>query len=277
MIIDTMVFPILTEADMALPVYLTSIGHWSSQEPIDRPSGYPHYQWLQVVSGSGVVHVGGQKLTAGAGQGFCLLPNEPHIYYATQEPWEVYWLSFRGDLSDTMLKYAGITQSGVYSTADRDMIVTYMKNIYAMTQSDRSFLGLECSKLLYMFLLDLMKVIFVSSHSAEHHVQKLQPVLKYIEENYGELVTIKDLAGCIDVTPQYLCLLFKKALKMRPLEYVNRERINRSKELMFRESDLKMNEIARRVGFDSPSYFSSVFKRLEGLSPEQFKRIHGMR
>ncbi|MNW17971.1 HTH-type transcriptional activator Btr [compost metagenome] len=61
------------------------------------------------------------------------------------------------------------------------------------------------------------------------------------------------------------------------MEYVNRERINRSKELMFRESDIKMHEIAQRVGFDSPSYFSSVFRRIEGLSPEQFKKIHGMR
>ncbi len=276
-IIDTMVFPILTETDTTLPVYLTSIGHWSNQEPIDRPDGYPHFQWLQVMSGTGELHVGGQKMTVRAGQGFCLFPNEPHQYFAVQEPWDIHWLSFRGSLSDTLFRQAGITQSGVYSTADHDMIVTHMKNIYAMTQSDRAFLGLECSKLIYMFLLDLMKVIMVSSHSVEQNYFKLQPVFQYIEANYNRLVTIKDLASCIDVTPQYLCLLFKKAMKMRPMEYVNRERINRSKELMFNESDVKMHEIARRVGFDTPSYFSSVFRRLEGLSPEQFKKIHGMR
>ncbi|MGO4540531.1 AraC family transcriptional regulator [Paenibacillus sp. 2TAB19] len=274
---DTMVFPTLTEADTTLPLYLTSIGHWSNQETIDRPDGYPHFQWLQVMNGAGILQVGEHKMSVQAGQGFCLLPGDPHAYYATEEPWEIFWLSFRGDLSETMLRQAGIKQSGVYSTADHDMMLTHMKNIFAMTQSGRSFLGLECSKLVYMFLLDLMKVILVSSQSAEHHILKLKPVLKYIEDNYDKLITIKDLAACIDITPQYLCLLFKKALKMRPLEYVNRERINRSKELMFHESDIKMNEIARRVGFDSPSYFSSVFKRLEGLSPEQFKKIHGMR
>ncbi|MGO4183793.1 AraC family transcriptional regulator [Paenibacillus sp. MCAF9] len=275
--IDTMVFPILTETDKSLPVYLTSIGHWSDQEPIDRPNGYPHFQWLQVISGSGELHVGDQQMTVRAGQGFCLFPNEQHQYFSIQAPWEIIWMSFRGDLSDKLFRQAGITQSGVYSTADHDMIVTHMKNIYAMTQSGRSFLGLECSKLVYMFLLDLMKVILVSSHSVEQNYLKLQPVLHYIEANYSKLITIKDLAGCIDVTPQYLCLLFKKALKMRPMAYVNRERVNRSKELMFRESEIKMHEISQRVGFDSPSYFSSVFRRLEGLSPEQFKKIHGMR
>jgi AraC-like DNA-binding protein len=277
LVIDTMVFPILTETDTNLPVYLTSIGHWSNQESIDRPNGFPHFQWLQVMAGSGELHVGNQKMTVHAGQGFCLFPNEPHQYFAIQEPWEIYWMSFKGNLSDTMFRQAGITKSGVYSTADHDMIIAHMKNIYAMTQSGRAFLGLECSKLVYMFLLDLMKVILVSTHSVEQNYLKLHPVLQYIEAHYNELITIKDLANCIDVTPQYLCLLFKKAMKMRPMEYVNRERINRSKELMFHESDIKMHEIALRVGFDSPSYFSSVFKRQEGLSPEQFKKIHGMR
>ncbi|WP_141500306.1 AraC family transcriptional regulator [Paenibacillus luteus] len=275
--IDTMVFPTLSETDTALPVYLTSIGHWSNQESIDRPGGYPHFQWLQVLAGAGELRIGDQKMTVRAGQGFCLFPNEQHEYYSTQEPWEIIWMSFRGDLTETLFQQAGITQSGVYSTADHDMIVTHMKNIYAMTQSGRSFLGLECSKLVYMFLLDLMKVILVSSHSVEQNYLKLQPVLHYIEAHYHGLITIKDLAACIDVTPQYLCLLFKKALKMRPMAYVNRERVNRSKELMFRESDIRMHEIAHRVGFDSPSYFSSVFRQLEGLSPEQFKKIHGMR
>ncbi len=276
-VIDTMVFPILTETDTSLPLYLTSIGHWSNQEPIDRPDGYSHFQWLQVMSGTGELRIGNQTMTVRAGQGFCLFPNVPHAYFAIQEPWEIHWLSFKGGLSDTLFKQAGITKSGVYSTADHDMIVTHMKNIYAMTQSGRAFLGLECSKLVYMFLLDLMKVIMVSSHSVEQNVLKLHPVFKYIENHYNQLITIKDLAACIDVTPQYLCLLFKKAMKMRPMEYVNRERINRSKELMFHEGEIKMNEIARRVGFDSPSYFSSVFRRVEGLSPEQFKKIHGMR
>lgn len=64
---------------------------------------------------------------------------------------------------------------------------------------------------------------------------------------------------------------------MRPMEYVNRERINKSKEWMFREPGMKMHEIATRVGFDNASYFSSVFKRISGMSPEHFKKFHGMR
>lgn len=55
------------------------------------------------------------------------------------------------------------------------------------------------------------------------------------------------------------------------MEYVNRERINRSKELMLQNPRLKLREVAASVGIDSPSYFSSVFRKIEGISPEQFR------
>ncbi|WP_173275368.1 AraC family transcriptional regulator [Paenibacillus sp. NEAU-GSW1] len=274
---DTISFPTLTEADRLLPIYPDIVGHWDNQETIDRPDGFSHFQWLQVTAGEGELVIGEERFTIKAGQGFCLFPNVPHRYYATREPWDIYFLSFGGDLAPHLLKQAGITESGVFSTTGSEIIVSHMRSIYAMTQSENAFLGLECSKLVYMFLLDLMKVIRISSHSAEHNFAKLRPVIQYIEANTGAVITINDLAGCIDVTPQYLCLLFKKTMRMRPMEYVNRERINRSKEIMFRESEHKLNDIASMVGFDSASYFSSVFRKLEGISPEQFKKIHGIR
>ncbi|WP_341278719.1 AraC family transcriptional regulator [Paenibacillus sp. FSL H8-0537] len=274
---DTIAFPLVTDTELALPLFVDIIGHWGNQETIDRMNGFPHYQWLQVASGEGELIIGEKSYSVKNGQGFCLFPGVPHRYYATREPWDVHFVSFGGSLCETLFEQAGITESGVYSTADGEVLISHMRSIYAMSQSDRPFLGLECSKLLYAMLLDLMKVVRVSSHSAHQSLSRLHPVIQYIEAHAGSLITIEDLAGAIHVTPQYLCLLFKKAMRMRPMEYVNRERISRSKQLMFRESTLKMQEIAKLSGFDSASYFSSVFKRLEGVGPEQFKKMHGMR
>jgi AraC-like DNA-binding protein len=116
----------------------------------------------------------------------------------------------------------------------------------------------------------------MSATSSSPDPMKLHPVTQYIEENCHRPVTIAELADCIGVSSQYLCHLFKVTLNMRPMEYVNRERIHKSKEWMFREPTLKIQEIAARVGFDNPSYFSSVFRKLEGVSPERFKKSHGM-
>jgi AraC family transcriptional regulator of arabinose operon len=276
---DSLAFPILTNMDSELPLHLTSVGHWDHQDRVRRPEGYLNYQWLQVVSGTGEVIVGSKRLVVKPGQGFFLFPHEPHSYQPLTEPWELQWVSFNGSLSESLLHRGGIKQSGVYSATDPDILITHMKNMYVIANTSNPFSGIECSKLLYAFLLDLIRSVLSSSSSPSptQNYLKLHPVIQFTEANCHRPVTIDEMANCIGVSVQYLCHLFKITLKMRPMEYVNRERINRSKEWMFREPGLKMQDIASRVGFDNASYFSSVFKRIVGKSPEQFKKFHGMR
>jgi AraC family transcriptional regulator of arabinose operon len=270
-------FPIVTQTDSQLPVYLTSVGHWDHQERTRRPEGFLDYQWLQALSGTGELLVGDQRYLVKPGQGFFLFPHEPHVYQPLSGPWELQWISFNGNMIASLLQIAGITQSGVHTTTDPDILVAHMKSIYSVAITGHPFAGIECSKLVYAFLLDLMRSVWTSSPSATHSYLKLHPVIQFTEANCHRPITIDEMADRIGVSAQYLCHLFKVTLRMRPMEYVNRERINKSKEWMFREPGMKMQEIAARVGFDNASYFSSVFKRLSGMSPEQFKNFHGMR
>jgi AraC family transcriptional regulator of arabinose operon len=275
--VDYLSFPILSQTDSQLPIHLTTIGHWDHQERMRRPEGFLDYQWLQCASGIGELFIGSERHLVKPGQGFFLSPHEAHTYQPLTEPWELHWLSFNGSLSAALLHQAGITKSGVYSTTDSDILITHIQNMSILIQSGHPFIGMECSKLLYAFMLDLMRSVWTSSPSAAHNYLKLSPVFQYTETNCHRPLTIKEMADCISVSPQYLCQLFQSTLKLRPMEYVNRERINKSKDYMFREPDLKIQEIAARVGFDNPSYFSSVFKKIEGMSPEKFKKFHGMR
>ncbi|MFB9277840.1 AraC family transcriptional regulator [Cohnella cellulosilytica] len=264
-------FPIVTESDSRLPLYLTSIGHWEYQERTRRPGGFPDYQWLQAISGTGELEVDGTRRQVKPGQGFFLLPNETHVYYPTSEPWGLHWIAFNGSLMPSWMNHSGIRRSGVYALSDPDSLIAQMKAIYAMSLTGRPFLGAECSKLLYALLLDLSRNAKTGSSSSPRHDQKLQPVIRFIEDNCHRVLSIDEMAARIGVSAQYLCHLFKRVFQLRPMEYVNRERINRSKELMLNEPQLKLREVAHRVGFDSPSYFSSVFKKIVGMSPEQFR------
>ncbi|MFD0958339.1 AraC family transcriptional regulator [Paenibacillus chungangensis] len=274
---DFRAFPTLTELDERLPVYLVSVGHWDHQEPTYRANGHPDYQWLQTVSGRGKLQSGDREWTILPGQGFCLYPHEPHAYFALEENWDVYWISFRGSLASPLLQRTGLAGTGVYHVTEPERIASLIGEIYKTTQSSKDYGGIDYSQLLYTLLLELMKTTAPGSQAAEWGYARLRPVLQYMERHYDRPVTIKELADYIAVTPQYLCQLFKRALHMRPMEYMNRERINRSKELMFQEGGIRLYEVAERVGFESASYYSSVFKRLEGMSPDQFKRIHGLK
>ncbi|WP_422660631.1 AraC family transcriptional regulator [Paenibacillus sp. EC2-1] len=273
--IDSIYFGLITDSTKRLPVYLTITGQWNNQETVRRPSGFSSYQWLFVLSGEGVIYVDGQVKKARAGQAICLFPDEPHHYHAVSEPWSVIFLSMEGSQCSPLLDLAGVRQSDVFDITDFAHMKADLLAIIRAASLEDSYMDLRCSKLIYNFLLDLAQRVNTSQHTIHQSVQRLQPVIQYIKQQCQHQITIEQLAAKANVTPQYLCYLFKQAMNVRPMEYVNRERINLSKQLIFLEPHQKIREIAKRSGFEHPSYFCTVFKRLEGMTPEEFKRFHG--
>ncbi|WP_438349863.1 AraC family transcriptional regulator [Paenibacillus sp. FA6] len=273
---DSIAFPIVTEFDSNLPIYLTSAGHWDNQNHTSRPEGFYCYQWLQVISGEGELNLEGHTYPVSTGQAICLYPNIPHSYHAISEPWELNFISFDGNLCSTLLQQAGIHQSGVFSLTDSDAIMAHLTHLLTITSSERSYLSVECSKVLYTLILDLTKYVYTHNDNTQQNVLRLQPVMQYMKQNCYQSITIDQIATYAGISPQYLCSLFKKTLHIRPMEYINRERITRSKELMFLNPAKKIHQIAKESGYEHPSYFCTVFKRLEGMTPEQFKKSHGL-
>ncbi|AOZ94055.1 AraC family transcriptional regulator [Paenibacillus crassostreae] len=273
---DSIAFPIVTTSDTQLPLFLTSVGHWDHQNPVSRPEGFDCYQWLQVISGEGQLILDGHNYPVNPGQAICLYPDIPHQYQATSESWELNFISFDGSLCHSLLQQAGIIQSGIYSLTDSEITMVHLAHLLTLASSELSYISVECSKILYALLLDLTKYVYTHNDHAQQNVLRLQPVMQYMKENCHQSITIDQIAAYAGISPQYLCQLFKKTLHIRPMEYINRERITRSKELMLLNPSTKMHLIAKESGYEHPSYFCTIFKRLEGMTPEQFKKSHGL-
>lgn len=270
-------FSVITEMELRLPFYLVGVGIDFHQEmdPHSRSKGYPHYQWIQCEEGEGVLQVNGQEHMIGPDQGMFLHPRVPHTYYPVTNPWKVHWFTFNGADLQPILTSIGLAESGVYSVVHAEQLVHKMRYAFYHLFSDSNLKGLECSSLVYDFLITLMKYV----HQAEDEpvvkkYSRLNPVFSYIEQNYRSPITIDDLAGTIEVTPQHLCHLFKETMDQRPFEYVNSYRIAKSKDLMLQEPDLNLVTVGERCGYESLNYFSSVFRKLEGMSPGEYKKLH---
>lgn len=269
-------FLMLTEQETRLPIYTLGTGHWDDQEDINRPEGVPFFQWLQCSSGMGEFRCNGEVQYVKPGTGLFIFPNVPHEYHGVSVPWEIDWIAFDGELAVHLAGWAGLTRSGVYSLSDSELLLSHLRNTLALALSGRPLAGLECSKLIYMLMIDIMKHISDNTSSIEQNYARLQPVFDYMEERYKEPVTLEELAQTIGVSAQHLCLLFRRNVKLRPMEYLNLLRIRKSKEIMLNELNARIGEVARRVGFDTPGYFSTLFKRNEGITPEAFRKLNGV-
>jgi len=270
------VFTVVTEVEARMPLYVTTVGYWDQQEPTMREYGFPDFQWIQCVSGQGELIVEGRRYLIGPGQGMLLFPHVPHQYRSTAEPWGTQWICFNGKQLAEMMYEMNFVRSEVYYISNPDLTRKRIFEVLSILQSTDPIRNFEASSVAYQLLLDLYKYASGAEiRSKKQHIDQLAPVLAFIEQHYNRDLSLAELAGQLDVSPQYTCLLFQQTLGIRPFEYVTKFRLRKAKELLLQETSLDVKEVARRVGYGHPSYFIKLFKQQEGFTPQMFRRIHG--
>lgn len=93
--------------------------------------------------------------------------------------------------------------------------------------------------------------------------------MNYIRNNYGEDISLEDVASEVGLHPTYFSKLFREEMRMTYTDYLNLVRIEAAKQLIRQECSLV--EVAQMVGFNDQSYFSKIFKKLEGVSPGRWR------
>lgn len=106
------------------------------------------------------------------------------------------------------------------------------------------------------------------SDEAQRLVRK---AMAYVHEHYAEPISRQDIARHVGMDEDYLTTCFRHELGVTPIAYLNRYRVSQAKRLLV-ETDKSITEIALAVGFSDSGYFSRVFRRETGRSPEAFRR-----
>ncbi len=90
-----------------------------------------------------------------------------------------------------------------------------------------------------------------------------------IEAVYGQPVSIEEIADSLEVSSRYLRKVFKSEMGLGIHDYLTKLRITRAKELLG-GSNLKIHQIASRVGMENPRYFCQFFKKETGVLPSEY-------
>lgn len=269
------VFPVVTESDKKLPYYLLGAGCDWNQEHVVCPNGY-YYQWIQSIKGEGELITGGKTYRVKEGSGMLLFQGVAHEYYAISSSWIVEWIVFDGSQVEKFLKHiAGIETSRAFYVSRPDIFSSRIRSIIDIEESDSSLKNLKCSSIIYALLTDIVQYVSINpDSSAINQHSKLKPLFEFIEQNFDKPLTLENMAHVIGVTSSHLCTLFKKTTNIRIFQYINSFRIKKSKEFLIQNPDMPIKEIAALAGFEDMNYFCIVFKKLEKISPSQFRKIY---
>lgn len=99
--------------------------------------------------------------------------------------------------------------------------------------------------------------------------QTVEQTIEYMQTNYKENITVRQLAQMASVPAWQFTSIFKVLTSKKPLDYLTELRINRAKEWLL-HTDNPLREIAERVGFTDEYYFSRRFRLMTGYSPRQY-------
>jgi two-component system response regulator YesN len=130
----------------------------------------------------------------------------------------------------------------------------------------------ECDRL--SMLASVSKAVLgeLSQLRQHAHAQRSRfgEITRYIEHHFAEPLRLKDLANVFHVNLTYLSSAFREKTGTTVTKYINQCRIREAKRLIA-SSALSDKEIAFRVGYSNPNYFSRVFKQLEGQTVSEFR------
>lgn len=117
--------------------------------------------------------------------------------------------------------------------------------------------------------------LYSDSRLATHHDEDVVRAQQWLQSNFGQSISIAELARLSGLSTRTLNRRFKDAIGETPISYLQKIRINIAKELL-RDSNLNIAEIAEKVGYSDCSYFSSLFRTRMSQSPKSYRqRVRG--
>lgn len=244
---------------------------------------FPHrhnfHQFLLFTSGRGQHLIDFEVFDIEPWQIYFMSPGQIHTWNF-EGKMEGYVVNFDKDFFKTMLLnpdhllqfsfFSGLTSDEVFvvEQGKRDLLSEILERLFT-NQANKDFVA---SSLLYVFhLLELGRSTNESQEANRYNHTLLRNFLQLIELNYKELKLPKEYAAMLYITPNHLNALCKELLGISAGEIIRNRIILESKRLLVIKG-YSIAEIAYELNFNDNSYFTKFFKKIEGITPEEFRK-----
>lgn len=232
------------------------------------------YQLLYQPEGEGVfrsTHLPETKIKAG--DTFLLFPGEWHTYHpSSTKGWKSYWIGFKGKNINDRVKAGFLSpEKPIYHVGYSNEIIALYEEAYKTAQeeaaySQQTLAGIVNHLIGKMYSLE--RNIILSKDSK--HVDIINKARLRIRESLEDTLTIQEIAQELGISYSSFRKLFKEHTGFAPALYQQNLKLQRAKELLS-TTDESIKEIAYRLNFESPDYFSAKFKNQTGMKPSDFR------
>lgn len=220
-----------------------------------------------VIRGKGRLITEEGEFSLDAGEGFLIHPGEVTTYIADDaHPWEYLWVGVGATKENELLLRRHGLEAGVHCFIYRDTreVIPYLKGyiengvIYEYEHAQGAF---------YLLLSSVEEVRWEHSSKGDRY---LQMCYDYMENVYGEELTVERLATHLSVSRSYLYRIFKSELGISPQRAILDFRLEKAAQLV-EKGNISLTEIALSCGFCDLSHFSKAYKDKYHYRPKSGK------
>jgi len=257
-------------------LFPTHIGRFNQAKYhfVERRHGSGQYILIVCLAGAGICKLGSKIWQLEEGYAIILPPDAYHRYQADQErPWTIFWVHFLGTAAATYLQAMGITVGEPrFWIGDLAVVTDAFEETYRYVLSgytDKDLFGLSTS---LARLLGLCRVHQKSSLLRRRLAEdRVLQAIRYMRENVERPLALSDCAHSAGWSAAHFSLVFRRQTNLSPIQFFTRLKMSRACELL-KTTDLSMQEIAMKIGFNDQFYFSRLFHRHLRMAPTAYRR-----
>ncbi|QBQ42673.1 helix-turn-helix domain-containing protein [Sphingobacterium psychroaquaticum] len=254
-------------------------GYLARNRNLVFPHRHNFYHFLLFTKGAGYHSIDFETFQIEAGQVYFMAPGQIHSwnfegdmegFVVNFDPDFFKTFLLRADYLSTLSFFSGIMRDGVFVL--NDSILPIAEQILENLNKEQHNKEFARASLLYLF--QLLELQHKPSAYAEANVYNhllLRNFLNLIEQHFKQLRLPKDYAELLYITPNHLNALSKEFLGIPAGEVIRNRVILEAKRLLVIK-DFSISEIAYELNFNDNSYFTKFFKKIEGITPEEFRK-----
>lgn len=162
---------------------------------------------------------------------------------------------------------------GYYNKIMKDCFQSFIKNDEDFQLIGKTYLY----SILNSLLAELQPINTRKSNmrSISSNYDNIMELKDYIDNNFKKRITLKQLSKMFNLSPNFLCKIFKEIVGKSPIDYLVHLRISKAKEMLL-NTIMPINEIAYACGFDNDTYFYTLFRKKVGLTPTSYRQQYGL-
>jgi AraC family transcriptional regulator, arabinose operon regulatory protein len=259
--------------DLLFPTHIGSFNQ-AKHHYVERRCGSGQYILIVCLAGAGSCRLDSKTWPLEQGHAIVLPPDLYHRYQADQErPWTIFWVHFLGAAVSDYLRAMGVTREeprfwiGDLAVITDAFEETYRYVLSGYTDKDLFGLSTSFSRLLGLCTIH-QKSPLLRRRLAEDRVLQ---AIRYMRENVERPLALSECARSAGWSAAHFSLVFRRQINLSPIQFFTRLKMSRACELL-KTTDLSMQEITLKIGFDDQFYFSRLFHRHLRMPPTAYRR-----